>query len=57
MRKIRPGPFAPSKFAEPENDSALVFAQDAERLRQDDYGEKNEGTIQLNNFGNASSVA
>ena len=49
MRKINPGPFAPQKFSEAKNNSALVFAQDTDRLRQDDYGEKNEGyATQLN---------
>jgi hypothetical protein len=28
-----PGPFAPCKFAEPENHAALVFAQNFDRRR------------------------
>ena len=39
MRKIKPGPFGADEFAEAEDDAALVFAQDAHGLGQDDGGD------------------
>src|SRR6266436_8012088 len=37
------GPFCAEQLAETENHPALVLAQDADHLRQDDYGEENNG--------------
>jgi hypothetical protein len=37
-------PFCAEQLAETENDPALVLAQDADHLRQDDYGEENNGS-------------
>ena len=42
IRKMRPGPFGAEQFAEAEDDAALVFAQDADRLRQDDGGQDDQ---------------
>ena len=42
IRKIRPGPFGAQQLAQPENHAALVFAQDAQRLRQDEQGNGND---------------
>ena len=54
MRKINARPFRALQFAEPEDDAALVFAQDADGLRQNDDRQDDDGTIQLINRGNAS---
>jgi len=42
-RTIHPGPFVPSSFPRRKTHSALVLAQDADHLRQDDYGEEDNG--------------
>jgi len=39
IRMISPGPLAPCSFAEAENHAALVFAQDADGLRQHKEGD------------------
>jgi hypothetical protein len=41
MRKINPGPFVPSSLPRRTIHPALVLAQDADHLRQDDYGQVN----------------
>ena len=43
MRMIMPGPFGAEQFAEPEDDAALVFAQDADGLGQDDGRQDDDG--------------
>jgi hypothetical protein len=43
MRKINPGPFCAEQLAETEKHRALVFAQDADHLRQEDHGDENNG--------------